>query len=375
MLLRKTMLTKFFLAGIVFVSFIFLFACLLSSCSNKEERDAVPYEEFAEYLTNMRSRSPENPAIMKLAPLSFSTTNIVPGGFIGWAEINRTVKKAEKYVILDLSDCSASYNIIKSSSSFPRGQSMDVMADNPYIKGIILPSTLEKIEEEAFRGCKYLNTVTILDGTVSIGRGAFAACTNLSSVSIPDSVTTIESHTFISCSSLVSVIIPDGVTIIGTSTFLRCSSLTNVTIPGSVTVIGNWAFQGCSNLTNVTIPNGVTIIGEQAFSSCTNLVSVTIPDSVLSIEKAAFQICPNLTTITIPAGITSIKEHAFDQCFDLVSVTFEKDGIAIEDDAFPENNDYGGNTLRELYRTEGTGTYARVPGGNDWKKVSEIYVQ
>jgi hypothetical protein len=76
--------------------------------------------------------------------------------------------------------------------------------------------------------------------------------------------------------------------------------------------------------------------------------------------------CTGLTSITIPASVTSIGDEAFDRCSSssFTSVTFAT-GSNIADynfgeDAFPENYGYGGNSLRDAYRTGKAGTYTRA---------------
>jgi len=70
--------------------------------------------------------------------------------------------------------------------------------------------------------------------------------------SIPNGVTTINDNAFKSCKGLTSITIPNSVTSIGNSAFIKCSSLTSVTIGNSVTSIGENAFNGCSSLKRVT---------------------------------------------------------------------------------------------------------------------------
>ena len=75
---------------------------------------------------------------------------------------------------------------------------------------------------------------------------------------------------------ITSITIPNGTTTIGNSVFSQCFSLTSVNIPDSVTSIGISAFQRCNSLTSVTIGSGVTSISGNAFNQCTGLTSVTV---------------------------------------------------------------------------------------------------
>ena len=85
----------------------------------------------------------------------------------------------------------------------------------PYTS-IEIPASVETIEQEAFKGCSRLATVTFEKGSQlkSIGGGkslgAFMDCTALTSIEIPASVETIEATAFIGCSSLETVTFEKG---------------------------------------------------------------------------------------------------------------------------------------------------------------------
>ena len=74
--------------------------------------------------------------------------------------------------------------------------------------------------------------------------------TNIS-YEIPNSVSIIDDNAFRGCTGLTSVTIPNGVTSIDIFTFERCTSLTSVTIPNSVDFIDVSAFDLCPNLVDV----------------------------------------------------------------------------------------------------------------------------
>lgn len=133
--------------------------------------------------------------------------------------------------------------------------------------------------------------VTNKDGNISSYSGIVNIPGTVTYMDKTISVTSIEENAFKLCSYLTTVTIPNGVTIIKRYAFDGCTSLTSVTIPNSVTSIGEFAFRGCFGLTSLTIPNSVTSIGEGGFYGCYDLTSVTLPDNIISISQCAFYGC------------------------------------------------------------------------------------
>ena len=184
---------------------------------------------------------------------------------IQYSEFNDYMTKYEKrrgWYILELRDISRDN---ESSIFGPYYQSQ-------YITEVKLPSSIRKIEKNAFRNC-----------------------TGLKKINIPKTVTAIEERAFFNCSSLTSIEIPEGVTIIEERAFCSCDSLTRVVIPRSVEIIGEVAFSGCSSLTSLELPR-VWKIGKYAFSGCSSLTSVKIPRDA-EIGWGAFEYCENITNV------------------------------------------------------------------------------
>ena len=147
------------------------------------------------------------------------------------------------------------------------------------LESITIPNSVRNIGNNAFSGCNicfficnstyFQNDDVCLfnkDKTAIVSR--IKDCVNYI---IPNSVTKIGDGAFRWCKSLQSVTIPNSVTSIGYEAFSGCESLKSVTIPNSVTKIGNYAFSSCESLQSVTIPNSVTKIGDGAFRFCTHL--------------------------------------------------------------------------------------------------------
>ncbi|GAB6390773.1 MAG: leucine-rich repeat protein [Treponematales bacterium] len=308
-----------------------------------ESAAAGPVSATAASLASVLAGLPANTAgTPHTVPLAAGTN--ISGS--DWAAITSAVQSSGRYVILDLSECSANGNTVTGAYN-PSGNNFNIIQNNQYIKGVVLPSTLTSVGNYAFYGCSSLTSVTIRNGVTSIMDRAFSGCTGLT-----------------------SVIIPAGVTGIGMEAFEGCTGLTSVTIPAGVTGIGAGAFSGCASLTSVTIPGSVTSIGNEAFYFCTGLTSVTIGNGVTSIRQDAFYGSSSLTSVTIPAGVTSIGQTAFGACTSLTSVTFAGSAAVVNSSyAFPS----GASLLSAGGAGAGgppmqAGAYTREPGGSVWTK-------
>ena len=243
---------------------------------------------------------------------------------------------------------------------------------NTYItKDIILPDSLQVIEDNAFDACKSLVKINLPNGLKSIGFKAFTNCDSLESLVIPDSVTYIGTMAFGNSESLKSVSLPNTLEVISASMFQSCVSLESITIPQSVKTISEYAFQSCDSLVEVVIPDNVTDIGEYAFSRCDKLTNITIGEGVTTIGYGNFSECHGLekitidnnnqyyssdeygvlfnkdkteliqypkgntrTNYTIPDSVTIVDDKAFYDCDNLTNVTISDSVTTIGDSVF-----------------------------------------
>jgi hypothetical protein len=236
------------------------------------------------------------------------------------------------------------------------------------LTSIILPNSLNSIDDYAFYGCNSLTgSLTIPNSVTSIGRWAFYHC-GWTSVTMGNSVTKISNSAFLSCNNLTTVTYGNSVNWIGSEAFAGSSLnavyylgdinqwckiffydvfsnplyyahnlyinnelLTDLVIPETVTRIKQFAFEGATCLTSLTIPNSVTVIEQRAFSSCTNLESITVfagtppalsSSSFSGVDKSipVYVPCGSLEayqTATVWSDFTNIQESCSQQTFTL----------------------------------------------------------
>jgi hypothetical protein len=164
----------------------------------------------------------------------------------------------------------------------------------PLLCNINFPSTIEVIEDEAFRGCG-LTSLAFSEGLRVIGSESFLRCENLKSVRIPSTVDIVGWAAFCQCLSLTSVSLSKGLKSIGGEAFASCEELPNITIPCTVKSIGVSAFEGCLSLRSVELSHGITYLGRGAFHDCQLLSSIVLPTN------------DELTARTVMEGFTNCR--------------------------------------------------------------------
>lgn len=104
--------------------------------------------------------------------------------------------------------------------------------------------------EELYTGSAEVIVPETVDGlTVErLGAYCFADCTRIETVILPDTLETIEDNAFSGCTALRGIFIPEGVTDIGADAFYGCDALEAISLPASVEYIESGAFDGCGKL-------------------------------------------------------------------------------------------------------------------------------
>lgn len=201
-----------------------------------------------------------------------------------------------------------------------------------------IPATVDSIGDNAFYGCKDLDSITIPATVKSIGNNAFSNCTGIAAVTIPPSITAISSYLF-----------------------LGCTSMKFVTIPSTITSIGQGAFYGCTGLETINIPASVTTIGQMAFYNCNALKSIVTnsrPEKISLLYMVFYGLNVNSCTLNVPFGTKSLYQAA-DQWKSFTNIVENTHGFLLNKNEVV------------LSCSAGTTTEIKISSNENWKVNSD----
>lgn len=212
------------------------------------------------------------------------------------------------------------------------------------LKSIQFPSTLQKIDDNAFWRGQIAGDVHIPESVTAIGKNVFNKCP-ITSVNLPEGLQVLGGGAFSETKLTEMPEIPESITVLD-STFQGCTDIKEITIPSQVTDISG-AFAG-TGISTITIPYQVTNY-YRAFNGCKSLEKVVIESQSDTIPsggsaQGVFQNCVKLESVTLPEWVTTIGDYAFSGCTSLKDTAFLKDVKSIGDFAF-QNAGLSGNLV------------------------------
>ena len=152
-------------------------------------------------------------------------------------------------------------------------------ASSPYVKKVVLPSTVKKIGT-AFQKNVNIEEVVLNEGLTEIPEKAFNQATALKSVNIPSTVEKIGFNAF-RMIAVEELTIPATVKELAEGAFRDMPNAKTVTIEGG-TLIGNFAFRECASLENVYLKNydvrfaGTSMAFSNAQSGKADNITITV---------------------------------------------------------------------------------------------------
>ena len=241
----------------------------------------------------------------------------------GKEDLNYNTKESEeegniKTIIPDISDeYFEKLEVIKgellintqNKSEIKIAQGLGIEA-NPYdIKdGVLLSSNGNLLLMDEKTG-----SLTIPDRVTAIGEGAFTNLEGLKTIIIPSTVKRIERNAFKNNTTLENVIIQEkdgqGVEYIGTYAFYGCSNLQTINLPDTITTIGGSCFRNCTKINNVKLPSNLKTLDIQTFSGCTNLQNIELPQNLEALNAECLA-GTSITKIKLPKNLSNIEIRA-----------------------------------------------------------------
>ncbi|MBR4446012.1 MAG: leucine-rich repeat domain-containing protein [Solobacterium sp.] len=179
---------------------------------------------------------------------------------------------------------------------------------------IVLPAGTKSIGEAVFmcfRGYRGVKKLIVPEGVTEIQSSAFlGSC--LEEIALPSTLNKIESNAFCYCGSLRSITIPDGITEIAESAFAY-SGLEEIHLPKHLAKIGRYAFYKCSSLRYIDLSNADSIeIGDGAFAGC---IGLTDENGMLIIQNRLFAVTRHpqyiIEDFDVPDHVSVIEDGVF----------------------------------------------------------------
>ncbi len=194
-----------------------------------------------------------------------------------------------------------------------------------YIDTVQTPSTLKEIGGHAFENSG-VKRLLLSEGLESIGDYAFKACINLTEIDLPRSLRRIGVCAFQN-SKFISFQVPENVTSIGEAAFFY-SDLEEVSLPEGLLELGSSAFSYCDRLKSIRLPGSLQQIGSNVLSDCGTLESVTVCEGITALPSDMFSYSKSLHEVSLPAGLKEIGSSAFSNCAALQELTLP-DGLEV----------------------------------------------
>ena len=203
------------------------------------------------------------------------------------------------------------------------------------IESIVMPASVTMIQKDAFLRCSKIQSAGPIGSgchyefpwTEEIPANAFSGLRGLKKAILPATISRVGNNAFKDCKELAELTMPKTAKV-SKSCFKGCDKLEEVKEPSEArmllesttenespkqefSVVNGLLIKYNGNKEDVSIPEGVVGIGPRAFYGNGTLKAVTIPASVTSIEQEAFNCCYRLEAITISGKIEHVGKDAF----------------------------------------------------------------
>ena len=238
---------------------------------------------------------------------------------------------------------------------------------------IVLPESLEKMENNPFSGCSKLeienhsdayyiqddviynrfrtsvvgalnkiasDRLVLLDGVKTINRNSFWNCKGLKTIVFPESLIDIGYNPFVGCSNIRFEsysprfkVIEDVLYNYDESKIIcypAWKAIGHIKLKESVITLERGAFSGCEKMTALDLHN-VNIVNKSCFTNCLSLKNLYCSDLITYVGEWAFAYCSSLEEVSVYKD-TIVDNNAFSNCPAKLIKRKEKTNYIIESD-------------------------------------------
>ena len=220
---------------------------------------------------------------------------------------------------------------------------------------VILPSSLEKMENNPFSGCSKLELINkskayfIKDDVIYNGfkTSVVGTLNRIKSerLELIDGIKTINRNSFWNCKGIKTIVLPKTLIDIGYNPFVGCSNIHfeshtpyykviddvlynfdeskivcypawkavgHITLRESVVTLERGAFSGCDKMTQLDLHN-VNIVNKSCFTNCSSLKELYCSDLITYVGEWAFAYCSSLEKVSVYKDAI-VDNNAFSNC-------------------------------------------------------------
>lgn len=196
------------------------------------------------------------------------------------------------------------------------------------LENINIPNSLKIIKSQAFKNSN-IQALSFGENITMIGNNAFDSCLNLVTVefNVNAPITDIQENTFRNCDSLETISLPTALVQIKDEAFYQCYNLQEIVLPENLQQIGTGAFYSCTNLSTIQINSTkLNFIGPKVFWG-TNIKSLKFSiaqNSTLNIATEAFASMYHLQEVTFEGeGKLSLSSGIFNSDNHLTTIVYK----------------------------------------------------
>ena len=220
------------------------------------------------------------------------------------------------HAVLTDAEVGDDYNLAEYTLTIP-----DVVADVPvttirasygigtyHIETLVLPMSLEVIEEGSLQGFSELKQIKVKKGNTH-----FRVVDDSLFTRPDDTAMRGASVTLVACPRTKEgkLTIPKGVERLGKDSLSGCG-VTSVELPASLLEIGASAFSSCENLEQVKFNSRLEVIEANAFKGCEKLrLDEPLPENLIAIGDGSFSGIARCEGFVLPEDLEQIGEGAF----------------------------------------------------------------